>query len=95
MKAGEIMPRSIPLAKNLIPSKGKMHSISEVPNPTGKHKLTMNPEVRKQSRALEKMLGHVKPLKVRANDICKNMSSHYKNLELLIMDLADTTNKLS
>jgi len=46
MKAGEIMLRSIPLAKNMIPSKGKMHSISEVPNPTGMHKLTMNHVVR-------------------------------------------------
>lgn len=32
---------------------------------------------------------------MRANDICKNMSGHYKSLELLIMDLADTTYKLS
>lgn len=89
------MARSIPLAKNLIPSKGKMQSITQVPNPTGQHKLTMNPEVRKQSRALEKMLQNVKPLQVRANYICKNMSGHYKSLELLIMDLADTTYKLS
>ena len=72
-----------------------MKSIAEVSNPSGQHNLTMNPEVRKQSRALEKMLGNVKPLQVRANDICKNMSGHYKSLELLIMDLADTTNRLS
>ena len=32
---------------------------------------------------------------MRATDICKNMSGHYKSLELLIMDLADTTYKLS
>ena len=90
-----MMPRTIPLAKNLVPSKGKMINLTEVPCPSGVHKLTMAPIVRKQSRALQKMLEIVKPLQIKANAICKEMSSHYKNFEVCLLDLRDTSEKLN
>jgi uncharacterized protein YukE len=71
-----------------------MKKITEIPSANGYHKLTMAPIVRKQSRALQKMLQSVKPLQVRANNICKQMSVHYKNLELCLKDLRDVTDQL-
>jgi hypothetical protein len=88
------MPRTIPLAKNIIPSKGRIKSISDIPSTEGYHKLTMAPIVRKQSRALQKMLESVKPLQIKANNICKQMSHHYKSIELCLKDLRDTTDQL-
>ena len=41
------------------------------------------------------MLLNVKPLQVKANNICKEMSQHYKSLELLLKELRDTTQELS
>ena len=46
-KDGEYLPKSIPPAKSIIPVKGKMQGISDIPSPTGNHKLTMAPIVRK------------------------------------------------
>jgi hypothetical protein len=68
--------------------------MSDVPSPTGTHKLTMAPVVRKQSRSLQKLLEIVKPLQIKANGICKQMSQHYKNIELCIKDLSDTTEEI-
>jgi len=89
-----MLPRSIPFASKLIPSKGKMKGIEQIPSANGYHRLTMAPMVRKQSRALQKMLMTVKPLQVRANKICKEMSGHYKNIELCLKDLKNTTQEL-
>lgn len=71
-----------------------MKGISKVPSAVGYQKLTMAPIVRKQSRALQKMLESVKPLQIRANNICKEMSSHYKSIEICLKDLRDTTDQL-
>lgn len=71
-----------------------MKSITQIPSTVGYQKLTMDPVVRKQSRALQKMLLNVKPLQIKANNICKQMSQHYKSIEVCLKDLRDTTEQL-
>jgi DNA repair ATPase RecN len=61
-----------------------LKSINEITNVSGEVELKMEPKIRKMARELTRLLENVSPLEAEAATVCKEMSLHFKNLELCL-----------
>lgn len=80
-KLGNSLPRLIPLPKKAFPSKGLMKPLKSITTVSGKAYMNMEPNIRKMSRELSRLLQKAQPLEEDCAKICKEMSHHLKQVD--------------
>lgn len=84
----------IPIPKKAIPNKGTLKSLKTIKNVSGKARMNMEPDCRKMSRELSRLLQKAQPLEEECAKICKEMNSHLKGVESCLSKLTEVTLEL-
>lgn len=85
----------IPLPKKAWSTKGKIKGLKQITTVSGKAYMNMEPDIRKMSRELSRLLEKAQPLEAECAKICKEMSGHMESIQTCLERLNYVTSNLN